>query len=113
MTQWLTTRIHLLTGSKAEFHKYSRQITEGRPDRTIKRVYQTKDLAMWSPVLYIAGTGVYTKNYKHLCEVVETRSGVIHFYDLPGTVWVPSLEIAHEFAEHLGIDPEWRYGSEE
>lgn len=104
----MTRQIHLLTGSKHEQTKYTRQIKE-ESGREAHRCFRVTDLSFLQPVLYIAGTGHLTPHFEELKEATVRRKGVVHYYDTPGWLWMPALEIAHEFAEYLGIDPEWRY----
>ena len=113
--------IQLVVGSKAEFYHYSRQILDDS-GRTSKWVKSIKDLsgswvfgksAMSRPIVYVAGTGHLVPEFEKIKQITESRGGFVHWYDIPGLLIMPSLEIAHEFAEYLGIDPEWRSRSEE
>lgn len=103
--------VDLLVGSKAEYHRFKTEI-EGS-GRNVKWIRQIKDISLWHPVLFIAGTGHLHKLFEDAVQVAEKRNGIIHYYDTPGLFIVPALEIAHEFAEYLGIDSRWRYESEE
>ena len=105
--------INLLVGSKAEYVFYSRRLLRdsSRVSRWVTKRQQL--FGMKEPIVYVAGTGHLVPGYSGILEEVERRSGVLHYYDIPGLVIMPALEIAHEFADYLGIDPQWRYDSEE
>lgn len=101
-------RVYLLVGSKAEFHSYAERIRQ-ESGRTAVWAQSPSKLALRNPLVYVAGTGHLHKYYKEICDTAKLRGGFVHQYATPGLIIMPGLEIAHEFAEYLGIDPEWRY----
>lgn len=106
--RFVTNSIHLLAGSKHEYRFFSREIKQR--GRVVKPCFSVAELSHIRPRLFVAGTGHYTKHYDALVDAALHRKGVVHHYGIPGIAWMPALEIAHEFAEYLGIDPEWRHG---
>lgn len=60
--------------------------------------------------LYVIGTAHFRKDYSDI--VGQARFSGIKIIDqsFPRNVIVmPSMEIVHDYADRLGISPEWRY----
>ncbi len=96
-------------GSKAEYHQYGSQILADYGYQP-KHVSKKKDISsLFEPLLFVAGTGHLAPQYDEIMRLIRVRKGTAIPYGTPGLVVAPALEIAHEFAEHLGIDPQWRY----
>jgi hypothetical protein len=103
-------RTLLVVGSRVEYYNYGSQLAAIVGDTQIVRVIEPGSLfGSHRPILYVAGTGHLIPRFGDIVEAVKSRHGVVKYIDIPGLVIVPSLEIAHEFADRLGIDPSWRY----
>ena len=100
-------KIYLVVGSKHEYYHYSRRIKERTGQITVW-TQGAEQLPLSSPVVFVAGTGHNFKYYADICETAHMRGGTVVQYGAPGLFVAPSLEIAHVFAEQLGIDPKWR-----
>lgn len=100
--------INLLVGSKVEYYRYREWIWEDRHE-SARWITRLEQVPHYSAVVFVAGTGHLVPDYHDIVNFVKKTGGVVHYYATPGLVVAPALEIAHEFAEYLGIDPSWRY----
>jgi hypothetical protein len=105
----------LVVGSKAEFYRYGVELIEITGHSTSKLVWVREPHSLFGtdrPIVYVAGTGHLIPQFGDILVNAKSRNGVIKYIDIPGLVIMPTLEIAHEFADRLGLDPSWRFSSE-
>jgi hypothetical protein len=103
----------LVVGSKAEFYQYGLELAEYELTNIIRITDPASLFGTHRPILYVAGTGHLIPRFGDILDQAKSRDGIVKYLDIHGLVIMPTLEIAHEFADRLGIDPNWRFRSEE